>query len=214
MCIGAHFTTTGLFECVCEDGWTGRSDWINGEGFDCGVNIKVVQLLWGINLLVTMAYVVFSEPYLEERYQMYYQARENSKMRNEKMSMWTNRVTYALVFMFAIAIPCQLGMCLLRLLNTDVRVGLNVLPTALFSLTKFGLYTASWLFSPALLQAVLRGQQQTEWIVRYNDKYSAFTSVMSVIIGLLPFLNMVLTDEDGSQSHAITRITYSAVSLV
>ena len=34
------------YQCVCAEGWTGRSDWINGDGYDCGVNISAVQAMY------------------------------------------------------------------------------------------------------------------------------------------------------------------------
>jgi hypothetical protein len=48
------------FRCVCEEGWTGYSDFINTDGFDCHINIDVVKYLWIGNLVFCVLVYVLS----------------------------------------------------------------------------------------------------------------------------------------------------------
>jgi hypothetical protein len=38
--------------CVCNAGWTGASDWVSGDGYDCQTNYYFVSALWVIAVLM------------------------------------------------------------------------------------------------------------------------------------------------------------------
>jgi hypothetical protein len=40
--------------CVCDSMWTGSSDWINGDGYDCHVSQVVMKVLWTVDLVFGM----------------------------------------------------------------------------------------------------------------------------------------------------------------
>lgn len=210
-CVQTNVTGSILpeYQCVCDEGWTGRSDWINGDGYDCGVNIQVVQAMWGVNLFVTLVLLFKSIPFIQHRLENTRKAKETMDKKGKKYSRMNNRGLMAVYCFFGFCTPSQIIMCIYRMADTDARVGLDAFPTFLFCVLKFGLYMTSWLFSPALLAAVLRGQKSMTRIVQVNDRFSLALSIVAICLGLLPFVNLAYADENGVQSESVNITTYA-----
>jgi hypothetical protein len=215
-CVDTNVTTTATtreYICLCDEGWTGRSDWIDGDGYDCGVNILAVQAMWGVNVFITLFLLAKSIPYIQHRLENTRKVKDTMKKKGKEYSIKNNRGLLAMYCFFGICTPAQLVMGIYRITNTQVRVGLDLLPTLLFCALKFGLYMTSWLFSPALLAAVLRGQKSMDRIVKMNDRFSLALSLVAIVLGCLALINIASADQNGSQNESINIITYAAYML-
>jgi len=40
--------------CVCSTGYTGRSDWINLDGYDCHINLMAEKVLWAVPCILSL----------------------------------------------------------------------------------------------------------------------------------------------------------------
>jgi hypothetical protein len=107
--IGTSESTTVYYQCKCHAGWTGRSDWINGDGYDCGVNIVAVQGLWGLNLLVTLVAFFRSVPYMRTRFANHVRTTEMAESKGKKNSIRKNRGLLAAVVFLACCMPAMVS---------------------------------------------------------------------------------------------------------
>jgi hypothetical protein len=113
-CVNVTFggsDTTVFYQCKCDSGWTGRSDWVNGEGFDCGVNIVAVQGLWAVNLLVTLTFFVKSLPYMRTRYSNHTRTVEMAGSKGKKHSIRKNRGLLAAFVFLGFCTPAMVSFC-------------------------------------------------------------------------------------------------------
>jgi hypothetical protein len=103
-------------------------------------------------------------------------------------------------------------MAILRILDTNTRVGLNWLPSICFGITKLGIYWSNWLFSPALLNALSKSKLKSSGILRYNNRIMFVMSAFAVVFGMLPLVNMAFM-KDGQVNADVNRITYAVYCL-
>jgi hypothetical protein len=214
-CVQTNLTGSEVpeYECVCDDGWTGRSDWINGDGYDCGINFLAVQGLWAANLTLTIVLLVKSIPHIRLRVSAATKSRKLLIRRGKKYSHFKNRGLMSVAIVYIVVFPAVILMGIVRIADTHLRVGLDVLPTILFSTMKCGFYVTSYLYSPKLLAAVLRGQKSMHHIVWRSDRAYLFLCVLSVALGFLPLVNLLAADENGAQSESVNRFTFRFYTL-
>ena len=48
---------TGM--CVCDEGWTGVGDFMNGAGLDCQINTATIKAWWAVIAAVTLGQILF-----------------------------------------------------------------------------------------------------------------------------------------------------------
>ncbi|GMH75898.1 hypothetical protein TL16_g06904 [Triparma laevis f. inornata] len=52
--------------CVCENGWSGLGDFVDGRGMDCNINISIVKIWWGIIIFMHALQFLFGLQVLQE----------------------------------------------------------------------------------------------------------------------------------------------------
>jgi len=187
--------------CVCDAGWNGRADFIDTTGLDCQHGETPVRILWGINLFFQIFFLAKGTPLFLTRWHQFRDTQKQKIASGRKYTIWNNRGLVAcLAFLFVCA-PSMIAMAILRLVDTNERVGLTYGATILFTTTKLGFYFAVWAFQPALLSTILKGKASTQHLVKVNDVGSAILCTFAAIVGCLPLIS--LFGSDGTDTLAV-----------
>ncbi len=171
--------------CVCFEGWTGLSDFINAEGYDCQINILGYKITWAILLAIQVYAIVKSYPYLKSRYQTYKELAEGKRKKGEKYGLTQNIGALSMVIWYGIGAPSIIVTCIIKLAMNGERVGVTPLMTFLFIWNKFIFYACMTLFQPSLLNAVVNGMKDTLQYVKINKHMTYVVFVGQVLAGFM-----------------------------
>lgn len=171
--------------CLCDAGWTGRSDWMNAEGFDCQIHMPTVKALYGVLALAQIIGYYFAIPYLKSRYVAFLQIRESHIRRGEHYTIFQNNGVLAMAIWYAVGGPFLFLYCIIKWSMNDERVGVTWLLTMLFIIVKVLFYICVVLMQPTLLRAVLHEFARGSKYVSLNDYMTGFMFLGQFVSGLL-----------------------------
>ncbi|GBG34050.1 Teneurin-4 [Hondaea fermentalgiana] len=171
--------------CICDAGWTGRSDWMNAEGIDCQIHMPTVKALYGILALAQVVGYIMAIPYLKSRYAAYLSLKDLHRRRGESYSMRHNKTVLAMAIWYLVGAPMLFLYCLVKWTANEERVGVTWGLTILFVVVKLLFYLCVLLTQPTLLRAVLHDLQKGSHYVRINDRMTVVMYAGQLLSGLL-----------------------------
>ncbi len=180
--------------CVCNEGWNGRGDFLDTTGQDCQTGELPVSILWGINLFFQIFFLAKGAPLFWARWKQYQETKATKLAQGRKYSLWNNRGLIACLGFVFVCAPSMIAMAILRIVDTNERIGLTWGATILFALQKLGFYFAVWAFQPALLSTILKGKASTAYLVKINDIGSAILCTFAAAVGMLPLITLFASD--------------------
>lgn len=201
--------------CVCNSGWTGKSDFINADGIDCQINTKVVRGLWIAAFIWVNCIYIFTFPKVRLRWKQHRELVARKKARGKTYYAWENS---SLVSMFVYFSICALGFelySLLKIFDFDdkERVGLTPIATTLFFLTVVGFYAAFFFFQPPLMSVLLRGGKNYRFLIKANYWIALSGLVMQLIDAALPFFLLKEKGEINQKSKSLF-ISFFAINVL
>ncbi|CAK9041243.1 EGF_2 domain-containing protein, partial [Durusdinium trenchii] len=145
------------FECQCDDGWTGKSHWVSGEGLDCHINLVTVQLLWAMLLFGTLLVFGF---YIVPFVAVYKRFKAQQRVRIAKghapRKIWDHKTLLTLAIYFSITTPTFVAMSVLMIARPDSQLlAQDPLPSFLWWVGRSSFYVCTSLYLPALQQSIL-----------------------------------------------------------
>lgn len=177
--------------CKCEDGYTGLSDWVNADGFDCQINIVVFQIEWAVLLLLQLACLVAAVPYLKTRYATYQTLKASKLKRGEPYNILKNRGALAVFSWHIVGVPVILTLCIVKMALLDERIGVTPLVSVLYAMVRIAFYFSLTMFQPSLLEAVVHGTGgDTNKIVVWNRHITYWIFGMQFMAAFLPFVSL------------------------
>lgn len=185
-----------LNTCVCEPGWTGQSDWVNMEGIDCQVNILAVQILWIINLAVSVLSAAASAPKLLKLFQKHQRVKKSMSSAGKVYTIRDNKGSFALLIFYLFCFPFQIALGVWKLVDPTIKIAIDVVPTILWFVTRSGFYISAGVFQPSLLASVMRGTRAAEIIIQRNNRFGFYVSLGSVLVTLFAVPNVVTGGRD------------------
>ncbi len=187
---GLCLVPTGL--CQCEDGWTGLADFVDSEGYDCGINILATQILWGIVLAFSVISFVLAFPYLKARHLSYLAIKEAKAKRGESYPLIKNPGSLTNIVWFGIGLPSLVIFSILKIARPEERIGITLGVSICYFLVRIAFYVCALLFQPSLLAAVVAGADasKTGWIVKLNLNLTKALLGFHVIAAVLPFFSI------------------------
>ncbi|GBG32477.1 Hypothetical Protein FCC1311_087022 [Hondaea fermentalgiana] len=191
--------------CVCYEGFTGRSDFLNTEGEDCQINTDVIRGLWSINLILCLINFGRAFPSIKMRWDQFAEVKARKNAMGEQHSMRRNRGLAALLLAAFIMYPAMAGMAILMLVRPEEeRVGITPGATVFFGAARISFYTSIYLFQPALIGSLLKGSRATQYLIHRTYVISAVLSAMGVLTGILPFIELFAGDNGkGAVAQAV-----------
>lgn len=132
-----------LETCFCDDGFSGRSDFVNTEGVDCQINLQAIRIIWGISLATSCVYIAQSVPRIKLRFQQALVTKAAKEAQGKKYSWTANRGLMAMLWWSALVVPALLIYPILKIVRTDEEhVARTFWATYFFATGKVGFYTA------------------------------------------------------------------------
>lgn len=203
--------------CICNDGWTGRSDWINTEGTDCQIYENSIKFLWGLNIFFSLLCLWFGLPLVHARWDSFKKRRADFQDQGKTYFLWEARPLLSCFVHFGICIPSVMMLGLIRIADDQQRIGLNAASTVLFLLGKASFYASGFLFQPALLEIMISselGARQDEFksILRMVNISVAIGGVISTGIAFLAI--PIIDDNSLGRSMFASYSAIMAISLI
>lgn len=198
--------------CICDEGWTGLSDWVNTDGVDCQINDVTVRCLWGVLLLACLYMQGVSATRIHQRYQDFRGYQRLQRERGRRAKLRENRGLIAALTHSFITFPCIVIYSIIRIAKPDERVGITVTASVFFFVTKAAFYFSGWAFQPALLASILQGQKygrkRIEQLVRLNNRINFGLMIMSCITGVYAFLPLFTENDKVDETAKIALLLY------
>ncbi|GBG27973.1 Hypothetical Protein FCC1311_041962 [Hondaea fermentalgiana] len=199
--------------CVCESGWTGRSDLLNTEGITCDINNNVIKGLWAANVLLGLFKIIGTRHLLYAKHAQHLQLVEQSNARGKRYTLYDNKGFCAIVVGLLVSFPGTLGVAIIRMVSNYERVGLTWPVTIFFALSKTGFYTAAYLFQPQLLATILRGSKLhrvQDRLVRLAKAWGISNAIVSITLSYVPFITVALSSDGRDRVAQIVYFVYMA----
>lgn len=186
-----------LEECVCEDGYTGRSDFIDTTDQDCQINEDVIQGLWITSLTFTLYCMGRSVQKIYWRWQQHLEAKASASKRGVSYSIRANRGLVATLMHTLVVFPSLVCLAVIKLSVPEERIGLTFGATLFYFTAKVGFYSVVAIYQPAVLQALMLGSgasYETKKLLRQNVAATKVFCALGGVIGALPFITLAASD--------------------
>lgn len=192
--------------CICDDNWSGASDFVNTESLDCQINNYIILGLWILNIVVILYVYISSASIIIART---YNFIEQKKSKID-YNIFKNRGLLAVYVVFSICLPAQLAYSILKVINQNVHIGFDIAPTILFSIAKLGFYLSVTAYQPALLATVLKQEKNVKKLLQFNTIGSASLQSIAIFIGFFPvfFFNQIKNIWNIEQQILLVRSYY------
>jgi len=147
--------------CVCKEGWTGLSDWINYEGVDCHINSSAIVGLWAATLLVVNGIHIMAIPKIRLRIKQFRAKVALAKKKRAAPVRWQDDCTlfglavHATMFLFWFQV-----FAILKLTNSGARVGQDAFLTLLYTTINAGISLSLFYIHSPLVSVLLRGDKE------------------------------------------------------
>lgn len=194
-CLTANLTQATGGICECDQGWTGRSDFVNLEGQDCGVYTLGLRIVWGIQSFATVLYGIIGIPRVLLRYKQHVEQRNLKRAAGKEYGLKNNRGLIACLWYYGLCWPSILAAGIVMQIDPLQRIGLDLPITIIFITGKIGFYGATWLFQPALLATILKGKSNTKQLAKLNDVGSALICAWASLLGFVPLATKFGTEQ-------------------
>lgn len=213
VCSGNGVCNNVTNTCKCDKGFTGASDFINTDGLDCQLQIVVFQGIWGGLLVLHILGQIVSLPKCLQRYRDYKARKDQLQMRGQSYPITKNRGLMTILCYQLVVTPGLIAMCILKIVDTDQRIGVTFGVTFLFFVIKTGFYGATTLFQPALIKTMLRGngfgnKEKINKIVRVSNTAAIINFISSSLISLLPFVTLYAAEGEITPLSELVWILY------
>ena len=132
--------------CVCDAGYTGRSDYINmmAYGSDCHINESTMKIIWIILLTASVLSIVTS-----------IKRSEKSRKKKRKGKKGPSYTILFFLFVFLCAV-CTFLLAIVKLaFGQDQLIGIDPLPTLLFTMSRITFYVMAFFMVRVILQMSL-----------------------------------------------------------
>jgi len=184
--------------CVCNEGYTGLSDILNSDGEDCQINILAVRCLWAFNLVWTFLLIGRSLPRIRLKYSQFLITKKLKEDIGLPTSIFHNRGMMSVIFVFGVCLPAVIAYSIMSLINPDLKIGLNFLPTFLHAIARTGFYMGVCFFQPLLFTTLFRSKSYKKLarrLILINEWGTFFVCVGSSVLGFVPFITLYGTDD-------------------
>jgi len=183
--------------CVCNTGYTGRSDLLNFEGKDCQINELAITILWAFNVAWSFFFYIRSLPRIRLRVNQYLATRKLRIDQGLKYPIYKNRGVIATLVGATLGIPSVIAFGILKLVVPELRIGLDFAPTLLHALARTGFYVAVYFFQPSLFSTLLQSKKykaKARNLILINEWGTLFVCSVSVLLGFTPFATLYASD--------------------
>ncbi|GBG31999.1 Teneurin-2 [Hondaea fermentalgiana] len=199
--------------CVCDAGWTGRSDFINTEDITCDVSDVAVHVLWFINF-ASLAWSIGSTRHIiHSRWKRHWEQVEKHEARGQRYRIRDNRGLLAILVFLVLDAPAGFLLGIIMMATEDQRVGLSWGVTILFFLVSLGFYLMVFFFQPQLLALILRGCRAKESVVQAAKNWGLASLSFSIIAAALPFITLLFSDGRDVTAQAVY-MSYFSLNVV
>lgn len=205
--------------CVCEDGFTGLSDWLNTENLDCQINIKIYKAFWGLNAAFAVLFQFKTFPKMKLRYDEFREKQKAIQASGKSISIRQNRGLVAILFYEFWVFPALLICAAVKIAKDDERVGITPLITVLFAMVKIGFYFGvAYMFQPSLIRTLLQSgslkrNKKIQRLILLSDAFARLNLFFSVTFSFVPFITL-FNSEELDRPAEIAWIIYFGGSIV
>uniref|UniRef100_A0A6S8F1N7 Epidermal growth factor-like domain-containing protein n=1 Tax=Aplanochytrium stocchinoi TaxID=215587 RepID=A0A6S8F1N7_9STRA len=205
--------------CTCEDGYTGRSDWLNTEGLDCQLNKTLVLVFWGINAVFGILYQFKTLPKMLERYREFREKQKAFAAQGKPIAIHQNRGLIAILFYEFWVLPGLIICAITKFSLPDERVGITPFFTFLFSFVKIGFYWGvAYMFQPSLIKTLLQSgslkrNKKVQRLILVSDAFARINCTASVLLSLTPWITVANGGELNGTAEAAW-VIYFAGSII
>ena len=149
--------------CVCNEGWTGRSDFVNAEGLDCHINQSAVRWIWIASMVLVNLVYLLSWRVLRERWEQHKALQARRRSEGKRFTWWENASLRSVVVYFTLCVTSFNAYALVKVLDAQdrERIGLTPLISALFFICVAGFFLGFFYFTIPLIYLLLRGGRGT-----------------------------------------------------
>lgn len=155
-CSGRGTCVGGAF-CACDEGFSGRADFVNTAGADCQSNRTVIVVMHSVSIFFTLLYLALSWKRIMLRIRQYQETAATKRSQNKTYGLRQNRGMLSIALHTCLVVPAMLAFCINKLATDESNIGLDAVPTVAFFMAKGGMYLAIYAFQPALVSCFTLG---------------------------------------------------------
>ena len=194
-CSGNGNCVQSIGRCVCEDGWTGISDFFGDPGTDCQIFVPGIQAEYGILLVITLWSWYKQYPGLKKRYKDYIKTKQEAQAKGKTYNVLQNRAVVTMIIWNTLGAPSIIASCLIRMASNEERVGVTGLLTFFFMMVKNIFYLSSLLYQPYLFKTLLKGERMNNTangsaFLHFVNISSGIGFAISVVGSFIPFISV------------------------
>lgn len=220
-CNGHGACINGSSVCTCDDGWSGRSDFINAEGVQCHINIFILTALWLGTMLLGVASTMFTiKKFRKAQFLKYRKRKRFAKIKNTESSTEILKPgmlpfhTICLLAFVCLTVPMVCATGIVRLTMTDQRVGQDFLLTTLWFVVRSTFYMEVGFHQNIILMRMLQAVKGTDNVLRLNLRVSIAFMILSVITGSFGFVSVFLGSSGIQTSRSIFGIFLASQTML
>lgn len=189
--------------CVCDSMWSTKADFVNIEN-DCATSIVGMYVLWSLNLAI-LAYAYFkSLGVILVRIDVFREIQRTRK----GYSIRENKGLIAVLVYFVLSSPFHVVMSIANLVDPELRIGFDLLPSVCFFFAKTWFYTAAGLVQATMLSVALKNDKKQRYLVQGNYAIQILVNGLLVLLGALAFVVYVNFQNDVDAQLQIMQAYY------
>lgn len=168
--------------CLCDEGWTGKSDFMDASGASCHINTIGVKVIWSIFLATSLSMLIYLLPIkISGLVQSHRDQREALRIRKRRYTLLDNPVLLAVSAFYLVSLPCMVLVAVMKL-GYEQTIGDDAVITLGWIFGMCGMCTGISIQRPAVLRQLLR--THSDAVPNYLDFIAAF-QFQSRIVGAI-----------------------------
>lgn len=188
--------------CVCDEGWTGLSDFTNAYGVQCHIHTWAIKGLWIVNLFLTLFVALYAAPRTWSVYKKHREIDERYRAKKKSYPIYKNKNLFTMIVTYIFIFPFGLATGLLRLTGDNRRIGTDVAMTICWIICRCGTYIGAAIQQPSLTEMMMKAESNGRATIERSVKVGYIISFFACCHGLwaLPVLATQAQDVELSRA--------------
>ncbi|CAK9106449.1 Hypothetical protein SCF082_LOCUS49578 [Durusdinium trenchii] len=194
--------------CICDAGWTGKSDLIDTEGLDCQIHEQGLKIAWGVTSFVIGLMVLISLPKLAQRWEDFVATQRRKRAQKHDFRIYHSPIMLSNLCFYVVALPWGTAFVATRIAFPSWRVGTDMAPTLFLFMASAGFFCALFFFQTFLLHTFLTSSSSLRVLVPLSYAFASYNLLLSCACAAAPFVPTVFGASPSQPAAKIAFVTY------
>jgi hypothetical protein len=213
-----HPDTTNNIHCICDDGWTGKSDFVNSDGVQCQIHEWGIKTIWIILIIIVFTVYVRGLPHILDithRFLDQRARRAQTKKPSLLFDILQNKTMMAIAFFYGMAFPSMLFMGFWRIFDSDNgRLGISVPYSIAWFFIRMGIYGGTACHQPNMMKFLLKATNRADDVIKTATIMSTGLLIILTIAGITIIPVLITQGNDVYTSRICFTILCFVVGLI